>query len=144
MIRAVLDSNVVVSASLRNTGLPAAIVDLAIERKIQMYVSDAVLGEYKEVLNRSRLALPPRPIAPFLATIRRISILEEPMRTITLIPDHPDNRLLECAQAASAHYLITGNVRHFPERFQATEIVTPLEFISLVYPALAQIRRESR
>ena len=29
--------------------------------------------------------------------------------------DEADNRIYECAEAAGADYIVTGNIRHFPE-----------------------------
>ena len=140
MIRVVIDTNVVVSANLSDEGLPAAILDLAANRKIRMCVSEAVVAEYKEVLNRPRLKLTPQRIARSLAVIRKTSLFVRPVRTITLIKDDPDNRLLECAQAAGAGYLVTGNTRHFPRTFESTVIVTPKQFIDLLLPLLARSR----
>jgi len=57
MIRVVLDTNVVVSANLRAGGLPEAVFNLAIDSVIQLGVSEPVLAEYEEVLNRARLAI---------------------------------------------------------------------------------------
>jgi predicted nucleic acid-binding protein len=39
--------------------------------------------------------------------------------------DPDDNQFLECAEAAQADYLVTGNIRHFPEVWKET----PREFI---------------
>jgi hypothetical protein len=36
---------------------------------------------------------------------------------------------LECAQAANAHYLATGNLAHFPKAWKYTKI-TPRTFLS--------------
>ena len=43
--------------------------------------------------------------------------------------DPGDNQFLECAEAAHANYLVTGNIRHFPDIWKDTRIVTPREFI---------------
>ena len=34
------------------------------------------------------------------------------------------NRFLECAEAAEADYLVTGNTRHFPQSYKTAQIVT--------------------
>jgi predicted nucleic acid-binding protein len=44
MIRVAIDTNVAVSANLVDEGLPAAILDLAANRRILMCVSEAVLA----------------------------------------------------------------------------------------------------
>ena len=46
-------------------------------------------------------------------------------------PDPDDVMFLACAEAAKAHYLITGNIRHFPSRWKYTKIVTPRAFIDI-------------
>jgi predicted nucleic acid-binding protein len=43
-----------------------------------------------------------------------------------------DNRFLECAEAAEAAYLVTGNTKHFPECYGSTKIVTPRQFWDVV------------
>jgi len=142
MIRVVIDTNVVVSANLRDEGLPAAILDLAANKIILMCVSAALLAEYKEVLNRPRLKLPPHRIAAALVVIRKTSLFVKPTRTVTLIKtDEPDNRLLECAEASGADYLVTGNTKHFPKTFKNTVIVTPKQFMDKLIPRLADLNR---
>ena len=66
MIKVVIDPNVVVSANLSDEGPAAAIVSLATNKKILMFVSPAVLAEYEEVLHRTRLKLDPAKIAASL------------------------------------------------------------------------------
>jgi uncharacterized protein len=43
---------------------------------------------------------------------------------------------LECADAARADYLITGNRRHFPAFWKGTKIISSREFITLAAPHL--------
>jgi hypothetical protein len=38
----------------------------------------------------------------------------------------------ECAQAAAAHYLVTGNARDFPAAWVSTKIVTARQFLDAV------------
>ena len=142
MIRVVIDTNVVVSANLTDEGLPAAIMDLAANGNILMCVSDAVLAEYREVLNRPRLKLTPERIAGALSVIRKTSLHVKPTQRVSVITaDEPDNRLLECAEAAGADYLVTGNTKHFPKSFKNTVIVTPKQFMGLLLPQIARFIR---
>lgn len=67
MIRLVLDTNVLVSANLSDDGLEAAIVSLALNRKIGLCVSMPILEEYERVLLYPRLKFIPREVAAFLA-----------------------------------------------------------------------------
>jgi putative PIN family toxin of toxin-antitoxin system len=50
MIRVVLDTNVVVSAVITRGGVEAHALDLAAVRKIQIYITPAILTEYEQVL----------------------------------------------------------------------------------------------
>ena len=43
------------------------------------------------------------------------------------VPD--DDIFLECAQAAQAHYLVTGNLKHFLASWADTKVVTPRWFL---------------
>jgi uncharacterized protein len=136
MIRVVVDTNVVVSAALVEDGLPAAILDLAANRRITMVVSEEILAEYEEVLCRPKLHLSPARMKRMLATIRKTSAVVIPRRKLQISPDEADNRFYECADAGKAQYLITGNTRHFPRRRIGTQVVTPREFIEAIAGSL--------
>jgi predicted nucleic acid-binding protein len=53
---------------------------------------------------------------------------------VTSDPD--DNIFIECADAARADYLVTGNPRHFPKFWKNTKIITSMEFLSVIAPHL--------
>jgi uncharacterized protein len=57
MLKAVLDTNVVVSAHLTADGPAALILRLALSRYFQYYVSEEILEEYCEVLQRRKFKL---------------------------------------------------------------------------------------
>jgi predicted nucleic acid-binding protein len=59
-----------------------------------------------------------------------------PSRLLSVSPDEPDNRFLECADAAGADYLVTGNKRHFPASFGNTRVVNARELIETITPDL--------
>jgi len=60
MMRVVLDTNVIVSALLVPSGTQAAVLLLALEGRVALYVSPAMLTEYAEVLRRPRFKFQPR------------------------------------------------------------------------------------
>ena len=59
-----------------------------------------------------------------------------PRYKLEITSDPEDNKFLECAGAARADYLITGNQRHFPRFWKNTKVITSREFVSLVAPHL--------
>jgi uncharacterized protein len=132
MIRLVLDTNILVSANINDEGLEALIVSLGLNKKVQLVVSEPILKEYEQVFLYPRLKFLPREIDGFLARLRSASILAAPTHTVSASPDEPDNRFLECAEAAGADFLVTGNKRHFPKRWKSTQVVNARELLGMI------------
>ncbi|PYU17735.1 MAG: hypothetical protein DMG32_27420 [Acidobacteria bacterium] len=55
-----------------------------------------------------------------------------PKRKLNVSRDPDDNKVVECALEARADYIVTGNIRHFPSRFQDIRIVLPRRFLTVV------------
>jgi putative PIN family toxin of toxin-antitoxin system len=135
-LRLVLDTNIVVSAALKPEGLQRTVFLLAITKPARLYVSDAILGEYRMVLARPELRIRKGLRHQLLEFLRSHAHLVSPSRLVRATSDPNDNMFLECADEARADYLITGNQRHFPKFWKATKIVSAREFISVVAPHL--------
>jgi len=71
-----------------------------------------------------------------LQVIKNHSYTVAPTRRLEVAGDPDDNMFVECADAARADYLVTGNLRHFPRFWKKTKIITPREFIGIVAPHL--------
>ena len=134
--RVVLDTNVVVSAHLNDTGFERFVLDLCLADKLQLIVSPPILAEYQGVLARPRFRLTASQIRQSIALIKEGSQLVKPKLEITASKDPDDNMFLECAEAGKADYLVTGNKRHFPEAWKETRVVNGKELIVLVTPDL--------
>ena len=135
-LRLVVDTNIIVSAALDPDGLPRAVLLLAITKPASLYVSEAVLAEYREVLARPELKIRKGPRQQLVQLIKSHSHTVKPWRAIHAAKDRDDNKFLECADAARADYLVTGNTRHFPKFWKKTKVITPREFIDIVAPHL--------
>ncbi len=132
MLRAVLDTNAVISAHLSPEGQQALILGLAIARYFRCFVSDALLEEYEGVLRRERFGLSPGSVTQSMRIIRKRATLVIPKRKLDVSRDPDDNKVVECALEARADYIVTGNTRHFPSQFQDIRIVLPRQFLTLV------------
>jgi uncharacterized protein len=132
MLKVVYDTNVIVSAALKEESLPGLILSLALEGNVRVVVSPALVEEYEEVLRRPRFKLGQREIMELMVKIKKNAIMVRPGRALKIIKeDMPDNLILECAFKGKADFIITGNKRHFTfEEFRGTQIVTPREFIN--------------
>ena len=129
MRRVVLDTNIIVSACLTPEGAPATVVELALLGAFTLCLSSDVLAEYREVLARRKLAREQERMATVLAGLEEVALEVTPTRTLRISRDEEDNRLLECAEAAHADFLVTGNPKHFPARFENTRILSPRAFL---------------
>ena len=127
--RAVLDTNVVVSALLKLDGLESQVLRLGLQGKVKLFASPAILAEYALVLARPHLKLNSQEIHTTLQQLQEASVLVHPRYTLTACPHEEDNRFVECAEAAEAHFLVTGNKRHFPATWKSTRVMNAREFL---------------
>jgi len=137
-LRLVIDTNILVSAGLKPDGLQRTVVLLAITKPARLYISDAILAEYQEVLARPELQIRKGLRRQLLQLITSRAHRIIPSRPLQVTQDADDNRFLECADAARADYLVTGNPRHFPKFWKKTKVITSREFVSIVAPHLIQ------
>ena len=135
--RVVYDTNVVVSAVLKARSVPAFVVALSLSGQIRPCLSPIIFNEYETVLKRPKFGFDILTVDAFLRDLRMTAIVVSPIHQVHMAPHEPDNRFLECAQAAQAQYLVTGNKRHFSfAAFGRTQIVTPSELAHIMtkYP----------
>jgi uncharacterized protein len=131
--RVVLDTNIFISALLNPIGSPARVFSLAtLGRDIELCMSGDTYAEYEDVIRRPRLRRSEREIEAALRTIREKSLWVRPTEKVHICSDPDDDIFLECAQAAKAHYLITGNMKDFPSTWAGTQIVTAIQFLDLI------------
>jgi uncharacterized protein len=135
-LRLVIDTNIIVSAALKPDGLQRTVLLIAFTKPARLYVSDAILDEYREVLSRRELQIPKGCQQKLLQLIRRSAHVVTPLRQLEIAKDPDDNKFLECADAARADYLLTGNLQHFPRFWKKTKVITSREFIGIVSPHL--------
>jgi putative PIN family toxin of toxin-antitoxin system len=135
-LRLVIDTNVLISAAIKPAGLQRTVLLLAMTKPARWYVSRPILEEYREVLARPELHIRKGLRRQLLQLVRNRSRLVATSRHLEVTPDPDDNIFLECADAARADYLITGNQKHFPKFWKKTKIITSQEFVSLVAPHL--------
>jgi putative PIN family toxin of toxin-antitoxin system len=133
MIRVVLDTNIIVSALLRPEGIPAQLLLLAIKgNEIQLCVSGEIYAEYEEVIRRPRFKRSESEITNTLRAVQEKGFWVKPKATVNACVDPDDNIFLECAAAAEANYLITGNVKHFPSTWAGIQVISPRQFLDVL------------
>jgi uncharacterized protein len=135
-LRLVIDTNVLVSAVLKPDGLQRTVFLLATTKPARWYVSGPIMEEYAAVLARPELKIRKSLRLQVIQLIKNHTHSVTPSRLTQLTTDPDDNIFLECADAARADYLVTGNQRHFPRFWKKTKIIDSREFLDIVAPHL--------
>jgi len=125
--KVVIDSNVLVSAFGWH-GRPEEVVKLATTGKIANFTSMEMLSELARVISYPKLRFPESLQAEIIETVFTSSSLVTV--SAPLYSDPADNRVLECAIAASVDFIISGD-KHLLDlkKFKDIEIVTPEDFL---------------
>lgn len=130
MIYAVIDTNVLVSALL--TGNPLSptkkILNMITSGKITPLVNDEVIAEYNEVLRRSKFPFKPQDIDNLVTFVRKVGIDTSRTPFPESMPDESDRVFFEITLSVEDSFLVTGNLKHYPQKPQ---VVTPAEFLEI-------------
>lgn len=131
-MKAVLDTNVLVSGMINPAGAPGRLVDMIRAGTLQMVVDDRILVEYADVLRRPgmRLYFSAKDTEAILDFLDHNA--EHALATICIagLADPDDAPFLEVALAAQVP-LVTGNERHFPvEKRSGSTVLSPADFIA--------------
>jgi len=129
----VLDTNVLISAILYG-GKPRAILDAALSGSIEVFVSEAIIQEFQAVLLRPRFGLTVQFVHNVVAELTSLAEWVTPEQHHQVVIEDPsDNLILDCAVAAKAQYLVTGDAHLIGlQRFQEVAIITPQHFIEVL------------
>lgn len=114
-MRAVVDTNILVSALLRSDSPPAAVVRAMVRQVLEPVVCSAIMAEYRTVLPRPRLRLRTDDIEELLALIEaQAHWVDVPAYDgLPALPDPTDWPFIASALAVGCP-VITGNARDFP------------------------------
>lgn len=129
-LRVVIDTNVFISG-LNFAGKPGEVLDLLIREEIDVLVSPFTLSELGNVL-REKFAWDDEHVTRVLSLIEAKTIGIQPKHRLSVIKGKDaDNRILECAVAGEADYIISGDRRHILplEEYLGIKILSPDEFL---------------
>ena len=131
MIKAVIDTNVIVSAYITKN-LEAAtskVWEAVLQCKLTPIYNDEILSEYSEVLHREKFGIPEHLIKWALDTIVSNGVRGERILSDEFFPDPKDVVFYEVALSKEDAYLVTGNIKHFPKK---PIVVTPAEMLEIL------------
>ena len=119
----VLDTNVLVSAMLKRNSVPGTILELNYK----------IVEEYREVLMREKFCLTERIVEDLISALEeRGEYINHPDKTDEVFSDAKDVVFYEVTMEKRKKkdaYLVTGNLKHFPEK---SFVVSPHEMLEIV------------
>ncbi len=133
-MRVVLDTNVIVSG-LNFPGNERMVLELALRGRFELFLSWFILGEVSGVVTRIFGWDQERAVRAVGALQNAATIVEPPRLEEVVEGGHADNRVLECAVAANADYLVTGDRRHLLPlgEHRGASIVNAPRFLSALH-----------
>ena len=128
MQKIILDTNVIVSALISKSHPYQILYNYVFARKVILCISDEIIEEYIEVLNRDKFKKNlnfKNNAEVVLNKLIEISVSYTPTEKLLIISDLKDNKFLELAKESNAGFLITGNHKDFDfELFENTKVVS--------------------
>jgi uncharacterized protein len=128
--RVTADTNLYISA-FNFGGNPERFLRVAKAGSIQLVTSDAILAEVGEVLRGHKFGWPDADIRKAQQEIAAMSERVQPTETLHIVTADPaNNRILECAAAGNADYIVSGD-KHLLRlgQFRNTLIVRVADFL---------------
>ncbi len=141
MIRAVLDTNVFISALLKEKGSPGHLLKLWQKDFFILITSSEVVEEIERVLDYPKIekklrrcGVTHQDLDDFLSTLRFGAIIVKPATKVKVIIDDPsDNKFLSCALDGKAGYIVSGDAHLLKlKRYKGIEILSVANFLKLL------------
>ncbi len=133
MTRVVIDTNIYISALVFG-GTPQRVFDVIQSDGLVLYLSDFIKDEVTGTLSK-KFNWTRHEVQTFLPPLWKRCVLVKPTVRLRVCSDPDDDHVLECAVAAGADYLVTGNTKHFPLSYGSTKVITARQFLTLFRPA---------
>lgn len=130
-MRVVLDCNVIVSAGTKDGFVRYVLLRIFEEHTI--VISSDIVSEYVRVSRYPKFtAATMSYVSDTIARIEGCSDFVEPVDCGENLPDQDDIPYVDAAISGNADYIITGNLKHFPDRkYGAAQVVSVREFAEL-------------
>lgn len=123
-MRAVIDTNVLVSALLTPGGVSAQVIKAIRDAELIPVLSHTISAEYLEVLNRAKFGFARSDIDDLFIDMNGLGAFVAPGPImVERVPDPTDLPFIAAALAAACP-VVTGNAKHFPARL-GLQVLSP-------------------
>lgn len=132
-MRVVIDTNVLVSAALKDRDPESVVLFVAGHPEFEWIASKDILDEYFNVLNREKFRLPNEIKERWKNLLLRATTCLKTIDTVDFPRDQKDAKFLACALSGGAAYFITGD-KDFEEAYKVfnTTVLSVSQFKRLV------------
>ena len=132
-LRVVIDSNVIISGFLFG-GPPARLLELAVHDCVQACTSLAILDEVRDVLLRPKFGLTSDQALTLVEELHHLCEIVTPEERVHVVAADPDDDvILECARAAHAKLIISGDSHLLAlGRWMGIEILCPADALKRI------------
>ena len=131
-IKAVFDTNVVISGALFG-GAPRELLQAAIDHRIQLFISDDMISELMEVLQRPKFKTRGPLNSLLIVQLLELATKVNSVRNKAIeLRDRDDHIVVDCAIAAKVEYIVTGDLDFVSyKKLAGISIVTPAEMLHI-------------
>ena len=133
-MRIVADTNILISALLAGRSLPARVIDLWRDGRVELVTSREQIDEMMRVTRYSKIRerLSPALAGRLITELRDLAILVDRLPEVDASPDPFDNYLQATALAGAAQYLVTGDKRDLLSlgSYQGVQIIDLRTFLA--------------
>ena len=129
--KVILDTNILISA-VGFGGKPREILNLALKNQIRAFTSPTLLAELEDVIHK-KFPILSDDFTRLTRQIKKKFKTARPKKTIKVLKDTDDNRVLEAAIEGNCDYIITGDSELLDLKvYRKIKIVTPDQFLKLL------------
>ncbi len=105
-LRVLLDTNILVSATINPQGRAGRAWEFAISRRFRSITSPYILREFARIL-RTKFSVSDDEIRELVRTLADASVIVQPTTTLQVVRDPKDNPIIECAVDGNANIIVS-------------------------------------
>ena len=129
-MKIVLDTNVLVSGILSPNGPPAAVLRALLTERVTLCFDERIVSEYRDVLTRTKFSFDRDLVEELIGFLEAAGSPTLAAPLAVTLPDPWDQMFIEVAISSNADFLVTGNLKHLPEKArEGVRVVSPREFL---------------
>ena len=129
---AVIGMNVLVSAMFKWASVPENVLELTFSGTIVPVFNEQIIKEYRDVLSCPKFHFIEEIISTVVDEIERLGLFVDAEELDIEMPDPKDRVFYEVVmkeRKSDDAYLVTGNLKHFPEK---PFVVTPRQMLEII------------